>query len=397
MRPDSFDVLVVGGGLVGASVALGAAALGWRTAIIEQQRPEPGRGRLGMELRTVALAPTSQALLADLGLWREIPAVPYRSMRVWEERGAAQLDFAASEVGRAELGWVVEVGVLSAALWRRLESHSDVECLVGEPVADLSPVPGGIAVGVGGGTVRGRLVIAADGAHSAVRERLGVAVREFETDQVAIATVARTARPHGQAACQRFLLEGPLALLPGNSERLVSVIWSQPTASAARRQGLGDAGFREELGRASGYCHGEILDVDRRVGFPISQAIGATPHPHGRVLLIGDAARVVHPLAGLGVNLGFEDVAGVLERLRRALGEDPGAAGRWRAFARRRRARGMAMIGFLAGLRAFYGMPQPVAHTVRNLGVRFVDRAGPLKRQLVREALGFGPIAARLR
>ena len=397
MRPDWFDVLVVGGGLVGASVALGAAALGWRVAIIERRCPELRRGRLGMDLRTVALAPASQSILAELDLWREIPAVPYRSMRVWEERGAAVLGFAAAEAGCAELGWIAEVSVLSAALWRHLHACSAVKCLIGESVAEISPAPGGIRVSTGDATVSARLVIAADGAHSAIRQRLGVRVRGLETDQVAIATVAQTAKPHDNTACQRFLLEGPLALLPGNGERLVSVIWSQPANSARRRQHLGDGEFRDELAEASDYCHGEILDVDRRLSFPVSQIIAATPNPHQRVLLIGDAARVVHPLAGLGVNLGFEDVAGVLNGLRRASGKDPGAAGRWRTFARRRKARGVAMIGFLAGLRAFYGMPQPVAHSLRNLGVRLLNRSAPVKRQLIREALGFGPVADRLR
>lgn len=392
-----FDVLVVGGGLVGASVALGAAALGQRTAIIEQQRPQPRRGRLGMDLRTVALAPPSQAILADLDVWREVSAVPYRSMRVWEERGAAELEFDAEEAQREELGWILEASVLSAALWRQLDACSGLERLVGEPVTGVSPVPGGMAVSTSSGTVSARLVIAADGGQSAIRGQLGVRVKAWETDQVATATVAQTAEPHNQTACQCFLLPGPLALLPGNGERLVSVVWSQPEEQAVRRQQLGDAEFRQELAQASGYCHGEVLDVDKRLSFPVSQAIAATPNPHQRVLLIGDAARVIHPLAGLGVNLGFEDVAGVLEGLRRAPGKDPGAAGRWRTFARRRQARGRAMIGFLGGLRAFYGMPQPAAHWLRNQGVRFVNRSAPIKGQLIREALGFGPIAERLR
>ena len=175
------------------------------------------------------------------------------------------------------------------------------------------------------------------------------------------------------------------------------MVWSQSAECARRRGRLDDAGFGAELARAAGFGPGEIVAVDERVTFPVSQAIAHRVNPHPRVLLIGDAARTIHPLAGLGVNLGFEDVGGLLRVLRRVADGDPGAGGLWGAFARRRKARGLAMMRFLAGLRAFYGMRQPLPHWVRNLGVRLVNRAGPVKRQLMREAMGFGPIARTLR
>ena len=214
---------------------------------------------------------------------------------------------------------------------------------------------------------------------------------------MAIATIAVTAEPHEGVARQRFLLDGPLALLPGNDPHIVSVIWSQPAESAHRRARLDDAGFGAELERAAGFGRGEVVEVDERVSFPVSQMIANRVNPHSRVLLVGDAARVIHPLAGLGVNLGFEDVAGLLKVLERQTNGDPGADGLWRAFARRRKARGVAMMGFLAALRAFYGMRQPLPHWIRNMGVRLVHRTGPVKRQLIREAMGFGPVAEKLR
>ena len=350
-----------------------------------------------MDLRTVALAPASKALLSELGVWPEPAPAPYRSMRVWEERGAGEIRFDAAEVGRTELGWIAQVNKVTTALWRRLEDSPGVQCLVGESLANLAPGADGVAVRLGGNTLRARLVVAADGARSAVRGQLGVGVTELATDQIAMATIARTAEPHEGIACQCFLLDGPLALLPGNEPRTVSVVWSQGADSARRRDELGDEAFRAELASASGFCFGEILDVDRRVSFPVSQMIAQTLNPHSRVLVIGDAARVIHPLAGLGVNLGFEDVAGLKQVLERAPGTDPGTAGRWRVFARRRKARGIALMGFLAGLHAFYGMRQPLPHWLRNTGVRLVHRNRTVKRQLIKEALGFGPIAAGLR
>ncbi len=397
MPPEAVDVLVVGGGPVGAAAALGAANLGMRVALVERRRPQSGIGRLGMDLRTVALAPSSRELFEELDAWQDLAPAPYRSMRVWEERGAAEIRFDAAEVGRRELGWILENGAVTAALWRRLEDCPRVTCLVGDALAALTPHADRVVASLAGGTLDSRLVLAADGARSAVRSKLGVGVDALETDQVALATIARTANPHESIACQRFLLEGPLALLPGNDPHLVSVVWSQPAASAERHKQLDDDEFAAELAGAAGLGRGGIVEVDERVTFPVSQIIASRVNPHPRVLLIGDAARVIHPLAGLGVNLGFEDVAGLLSVLRRVADRDPGADGLWRAFARRRRARGIAMLRFLAVLRAFYGMRQPLAHWLRNTGVRMVNRAGPIKQQLIQEALGFGPIARKLR
>ncbi len=397
MRTESVDVVVVGAGLVGATAALAAADLGFGVALVERRRPRLGRGALGMDLRTLALSPASRAQLEAAAVWCDLVPVPYRSMRIWEERGASELRFEAEAVGRAELGWILEAGCVTVALWRRLESHPNVACYIDESPCLLAPEAEAVTVEMGGERLRARLVVAADGARSAVRGQLGVGVRELPTDQTALATIARTERPHGAMACQRFLLDGPLALLPGRDPRTVSVVWSQSAALAERRQQLDDRGFRAALADASENCFGDILAVDRRLTFPVSQAIAESMNPHPRVLIIGDAARVVHPLAGLGVNLGFEDVAGLTRVLRGAAGKDPGTDGRWREFARRRRARGIAMMRFLAGLRAFYGLRQPLPHWLRNLGVRFVDSAESIKRQLIREALGDGPIARDLR
>ena len=397
MPLDPVDVLIAGGGPVGAAAALGAAGLGLSVAVVERRRPQRGNGRLGMDLRTVALAPATRVLLEELGIWGDLAPAPYRSMRVWEERGAAEIRFEAEEVGRTELGWIVEVSRVTAALWRRLEDCSRVTCLIGEPLAGLKPRVDRVEVDLGGETLGARLVVGADGASSAVREKSGVGVRELETDQMAIATIAVTAESHDGVARQRFLLDGPLALLPGNDPHIVSVIWSQPAESAHRRVRLDDAGFGAELERAAGFGRGEVVEVDERVSFPVSQMIANRVNPHPRVLLVGDAARVIHPLAGLGVNLGFEDVAGLLKVLERQTNGDPGADGLWRAFARRRKARSVAMMGFLAALRAFYGMRQPLVHWIRNMGVRLVHRTGPVKRQLIREAMGFGPVAEKLR
>ncbi len=392
---DNPDVAIIGCGPVGAAAALGLADAGRRVALIDKKRPPPQLGRFGGDLRAMALSPASQALLAELDLWQRLRPTPYRLMRVWEERGTAELRFDAAEAGRAELGWIQESGPLSEAAWARLAEHPNVELLLGESPSAVTPTPPAVALQVGRRRLSAALLIVADGAQSPVRRQLGVKAQAWDPQQVAIASIVRTSRGHANTAWQRFLLDGPVALLPCADAQTAALVWSQSPAAAERRMALTEAAFCAELTCATEACQGEVEAVDRRLRFPLAQSVARTFSPHHRVLLIGDAARVVHPLAGLGLNLGFEDVSGLLRTAKGAL--DPGAPGLWRTFARRRRARALGMAHFLSALQGFYGLSQPAVGWLRNIGVRMVNNSAPIKRQLISEALGLGPLAQRLR
>ena len=403
-----YDVAVVGGGLIGAAVALGLAAQDRRVLLIEPRRPAVVRGSLGMDLRTLALSPASRALLDSVGVWGRVEATPYRRMEVWEERGTRAMNFDAAMAGREELGWIVENGPLVEALWSTVDRQHGIRVHHGR-LADLSAGADEVvltlaaaadaaaaAPAVAAGPARARLLIAADGAASAVRQMLGVAVRSYDVGQMALATVVRTERPHEDTAYQRFLLDGPVALLPGRERHLSSVVWSQSPAEAERRRGLDDAGFAAELGRAVQHRLGAVEAVDRRLTFPLRQHIAERFNPHPRALLVGDAARVVHPLAGQGANLGLEDVRGVLEVLDGlAPGADPGSPGLWRAFDRRRGARARMMVGLMGALRQAYAAGDPLTQWLRNTGVGLLDGLVPLKRQIMVEAMGLGPVSRR--
>lgn len=405
------DVAVVGGGLIGAAAALGLAARGREVLLVEPHRPAVVRGNLGMDLRTLALSPASRALLDALGVWGRVEATPYRRMEVWEERGTRAMNFDAAMTGREELGWIVENCPLVEALWAAVDGHDAirvhrgrlVEVAAGtdEVVLTLDATAGGNegavpAPATPAGPARARLLIAADGAASPAREMLGVAVRTYEVGQMALATLVRTERPHDATAYQRFLLDGPVALLPGREERLSSVVWSQSPAEAERRRGLDDAGFAAELGRAVQHRLGAVEAVDRRLTFPLRQHIAERFNPHPRALLLGDAARVVHPLAGQGANLGLEDVRGVLEALDGLpAGADPGGPGLWRGFDRRRGARARLMVGLMGALRQVYATGDPLSQWLRNTGVGLLDGLTPLKRQIMMEAMGLGPVGRR--
>jgi 2-octaprenylphenol hydroxylase len=319
-------------------------------------------------------------------------------MEVWEERGTRAMEFDAADLGRAELGWIVENGPLCVALWERLERMPGVS-VVAAGVTAVQPAPGPasdeIRLIAGDRTLAVRLLLAADGAASTVRRLLDVAVRSWDVGHAALATAARFERPHEGAAYQRFLLDGPVALLPTAVPDTCSVIWSQSPEQARRRAALDDAAFAAELERALQHRLGAVTALDRRITFPLQQQLAASFNPHPRVLLLGDAARVVHPLAGLGANLGLEDVRAVLTGLG-ASGRcgDPGGAGRWRAFDRRRTARSRLMLDVMLGLRHVYARGDPLSQWLRNVGVDWLNRAAPVKRQIMLEALGLGPVAS---
>jgi 2-octaprenylphenol hydroxylase len=356
-----------------------------------------------MDIRNVAVTPASKALLDELGVWQEQQAIAYSHMRVWEEQGTRSIDFDAADVQRNELGWIVENGPLVASLWKRLRAQDGITIHTADRLVGVEPGTEAVKLhlikhaqqaAADTRAVRARLVVAADGARSAVRQLLNVPVEAFATGHHALATAIRTAKPHRGTAFQRFLLDGPLALLPGRHPQQSSVVWSQSPASAERRAAQADDAFCQEIAAASEHCLGAVEAVDRRLVFPLQQMLAASFNPVPRVLLIGDAGRVLHPLAGLGANLGFEDVRDLLDELGRLLpGADPGATGAWLAFARRRRVRSRLMVDIMGGLRRVYASNDPLLQWVRNIGVAWVDSSALLKRQIIREALGLGPLA----
>ncbi len=391
------DVAVVGAGLVGAVAALGLAQKGYSVVVLERRKPEIQRGKLGVDIRNVALSPASRTLLDRIDVWRFVTdAVPYRRMFVWEERGTKAMDFHAASVGRSELGWILEQSPLAMLLWQRLEEEPCVELMLGASLISIRTGDRVVELVTNDGEIETKLLLGADGARSTVRKMLGVHAEMMDTGHHALASVVCTEAPHENVAYQRFLLSGPLALLPGAEPNLSSMVWSQPPQEAARRRALSEPQFCQELAESLDFRLGAVAAVDERMVFPLQQMLVRSFNPHPRVLLICDAARVLHPLAGLGVNLGFEDVRDVLNQLHDPRPFDPGAEGLWRRFARRRRARSQMLIGLMTALRRVYAASNPLMQWARNAGVGWLDSATNIKAQLIKEALGLGSVAERL-
>lgn len=402
-----YDVATVGAGIVGLATALGLAAAGYRVAVVERRPPERSRGRLGCDIRTVALGSASVDWLDELGGIERKALAPIETMRVWEHDGAGALRFAAPN-GDGALAWVAENSALVAELWRAAASR--VTFIVPASVTAMATGSDCIELTCRGEDqgqcegderrLRARLIVAADGADSRVRELAGVQVRCQEVfhgePQCAIATVVRTRQPHRGTAWQRFGATGPVALLPLADARMSAVIWSVAESVGARLRDLGDETFKMALTRETEEAGGGIEAVDRRIVFPLRQTLANDMNPRPRVILAGDAARTLHPLAGQGVNIGLEDARAIVAQLSSGVG-DPGAAKRWRDYAVGRRRRSKFMLALMRGLLAAYcgsAAGNPWLRLARNTATRCIDASAAAKAQLMREAFGLGPLAS---
>ncbi|WP_447732619.1 UbiH/UbiF/VisC/COQ6 family ubiquinone biosynthesis hydroxylase [Rhodanobacter soli] len=391
-RTPALDVAVVGGGMVGAAAALALARAGFSTALLEARAPAAWDADAEVDLRVVGLAPSSIALLDDLGVWtsiREARAGPYSHMHVWDAESGATIDFDAAGEGRARLGYIVENNLVQWMLWQALEA-AGVRRMCPVAVQGFEAREDRIQLELAdGGTLAAGVLVAADGAASPLRQLAGIGTRGRDYAQRAVVAHVATERPHEDTAWQRFLPGGPLALLPLADGRS-SVVWSLPEAEARRVLALDEQGFRDELGVASDFRLGRIVATTPRAAFPLKLQL-AERYQADRFVLLGDAAHTVHPLAGQGVNLGLRDVAELRDTLvdARAAGRDIGAVHVLRRYARRRRsADTLDALGFDA-LARIYAWRSPALVAARSVGVRLLDRLAPMKRKLSEHAAGF--------
>lgn len=390
-RRAPFDLVVVGAGIVGAAAALAAARDGLKVALVETR--EPPRWQAGEpDLRVVAFAPDNAALLADLGVWESVRAArahAYRRMRVWDAAGGGELCFDADAIGRAELGHIVENALLADRLWAACAGEPGIHRFCPATVASLAQDEHAAALTLSDGSVlHARLVLGADGAASSLRELAGLEAPLHDYGQRGLVAYVGTEQPHEDTAWQRFLPTGPLAFLPFADGRC-SIVWTLPAAEATRLLETDEASFRRELTRAFDARLGEVVSVSARAAFPLRRQL-ASGYVAGRVVLAGDAAHVVHPLAGQGVNLGLRDVAGLRAawRAARERGADPGAPHRLARWERTRRSENtLAAYSFEAINRAFSN-DALLPTLLRGHVLGLAGRLPPLTRLLWHRAAG---------
>jgi len=416
-----YDYVVIGGGPVGAVMALGLADQGHQVALIERSAPRlpaadtsANANKLGVDARTVALSVASKELLDRFGAWPETAIGAFARMEVWEDRGTSVLRFGAEDVDQETLGHIAEVGPWLVQLWRQLQA-SAVTCIEGRSVTAVAEELQGYRLFLADAAKRNiaanaeadaqagrsdehsvvaRTLIAADGAGSVVRRELGVPMPLTDTGQSALAFAARVSNSHEQTAFQRFLADGPVALLPMADPHLISVVWSANNDRADELSALTVDQLGTDLDRATERRLGAVEDCIAAVRFPLRQGVISSFCPRPNVVFIGDAARVVHPLAGQGVNLGFEDVRALLVCTAQQSSDAtlPEPAGLQR-FARLRRARSRLAVGAMAALAGSYAGQSPGLLLARNSVTRALGQFDVVRRALVLEAMGLGPLA----
>lgn len=389
------DVAVVGGGIVGAACALALAREGLAVSLIEAGAP-PSWSAADPDLRVYALAPDNVALLDALEVWptvRGARAHAYRRMHVWDAAGGEALRFDADAFAEPQLGWIVEHALLQDRLWAALPA-AGVAVRTEAAVDALQQEEGGVVLTLEDGlTVEARLAIAADGGASRLRTLAGVETDRHDYAQRGVVAYIGHALPHEDTAWQRFLPTGPLAFLPCSARpdapHASSIVWTLPEAEAMRVLALDDDVFGRELADAFAARLGDCRPLSKRVGFPLRREI-ARSFVAGRVLALGDAAHVVHPLAGQGVNLGLRDVAALAAAVRdaqarRVAWDSPHRLARW---ARQRRSDGAASAHAFGAINRLFSNDDVALTLLRGHGLGLVGRVAPLARALWRHAAG---------
>ena len=390
MRRGLRDAVVVGGGVVGGACALALAKLGLDVALVEAREP-PRWNAAQRDLRVYAFAADNAALLDALDAWQpvlESRAEPYRRMRVWDAGGGGELAIDADALGRRELGWIVENGLLVDRLWSALPA-AGVEVLCPEKVGSLAQDERGVRLGLESGrSLEARIAVAADGGDSALRALAGIGTDAHDYRQRGVVAYVETGLPHAGTAWQRFLPGGPLAFLPCG-DGLSSIVWSLPDGEATRVLALDDAAFDEELTDAIDARLGAVRVVSKRAAFPLRRKLAAR-QCEGRVLLAGDAAHVVHPLAGQGVNLGLRDVsalrASIANAQSRGLAWD--APHRLQRWARQRHSDNTLAAHAFEAINRIYGSDALWPTLLRGHALGIAGRLPPVASALWRHASG---------
>ncbi len=404
MPAQHYDLVIVGSGLAGATLAAALAESSLSVAIVDAM-PQPPRWPedAPTDLRVSAITPAAERVFRRLGAWPAMVAMgvsPFREMHVWDPRGGGEIHFDSADHAAPWLGHIIENRVAQAALVERLSSFAQIEQLNPLRLDALDFGESRVRLRFDDGSaLSASLVVAADGGRSRVRQLAGIGVRGWSYGQQAIVAVVETAQAHRQTAWQCFLERGPLAFLPLRDGRS-SIVWTTSPEEATALLALSPAAFCQRLTEASEQRLGEVLAVGERAAFPL-RLQQASHYVEERLALIGDAAHTIHPLAGQGANLGIVDAAALAEVIIQAQhdGLDWSALRQLRRYERWRKGDVVRMMAVMEGFKRLFGEQPAVIAWLRSAGLAFGDRCQPLKQAVIAHQLGqtgdLPPLAAK--
>ncbi|HUT50777.1 MAG TPA: UbiH/UbiF/VisC/COQ6 family ubiquinone biosynthesis hydroxylase [Alphaproteobacteria bacterium] len=405
----NIDVLIVGGGMVGLTLALALGGAGLEVVVVDREDPTtvldaPYDGRAS------AIAYGSRQVLEGLGAWPGLAhaAEPILDIRVSDGDAPLFLHYDHREVGEEPLGHIVENRAIRRALFARQSEIPAIDLRAPAGVAHIEFSAGGVTATLGDGArIRASLAVAADGRNSWLREQAGISVTRWRYKQTGIVCTMGHARPHRGVAHERFLPAGPFAVLPMTDMTDIhgdpaqghrsSIVWTEDERLAPAMMALDDGAFSAELGRRFGPWYGDVRVLGGRWSYPLS-LLHANRYVAPRLALVGDAAHAIHPIAGQGLNLGIRGVAALAEVMVEAarLGLDIGSADVLARYERWRRFDAMALVAVTDGLNRLFSNAVPPVRLIRDLGLAAVNVAAPARRFFMRHAMGMAGDLPRL-
>lgn len=395
-----FDLIIIGGGMVGATLAcaLGDSAL--KIAVIEAREPDYNWPESSHDIRVSALTHASQHIFENIGAWQNMfkdGVCAYDQMHVWDATGQGQIHFNSIDIGQMNLGHIVENRIIQKAVQQRLADFDNIHLLMPLKVSSLQideqQNPGVLLTTEDGQIMSAELLVGADGANSWVRQQAGISLSTWAYHQTAVVCNVTTSDTHQNACWQQFMPDGPLAFLPlcdkSNSETTSSIVWSTSEEKAKALLNMNEQQFNQELQLAFGSTLGRIKLNSERGAFPL-RLRHANQYVQEHLALIGDAAHTVHPLAGQGVNLGLLDAVVLAEEIQRALAQGRAIGGllALRRFERRRKADNIAMLAAMDSFKRLFSNDILPLKLLRNAGLGLADTILPLKQIMIKRAMG---------
>ncbi len=383
----SFDVLIVGGGVVGLTAALAMARCNYNVALIDA-------GDLTVktqetDARVYAVNKASQTFLEQLEVWSSLELhrlSPYQKMHVWDGVNGAVIDFDARSIAEPYLGTIIEESVLKAALLKQIQQHATIKLFAHTAIQEVVPGEPFISISSANDSWHGRLLMIADGAQSPIRAQLKIPLTSWSYEQQAIVATVQTQKKHNSTAYQVFNSNGPLAFLPLVDEHQCSIVWSSDTAHAQAMMNLNEEEFNHALSSAFAHKLGAVTVLSTRYQFPLRMR-QAQKYSGTRWLLLGDAAHTIHPLAGLGLNVGLADVAcwyGLVKINKNALETAKALA----VYQRARKASVWNTILLMEGFKRLFAVSFSPVAVLRGLGLTFCNQLLWLKRLFIEHAAG---------